>query len=152
MRGVIKKILKCLIPFFPNGIRICLLRICGYKVGKDVYISPDIKISDIARRTSNLVIGDRVSIGPGVIIVTDSSSNNSVLTKIYPLVSGVVVLEHDCWLSAGVIVLPNVTIGCCSIIAAGGIVANNVESNSIYGGIPAKKIKSLDISEHDTKI
>ncbi|HOM66359.1 MAG TPA: acyltransferase [Ignavibacteriales bacterium] len=127
-------------------MRIRTLRLAGYIVGSDVYISGDIKISDITSRRGNVIIGDRVSIGPGVIIVTDSSANNSKLTKIYPLISGTVQIEEDSWISAGVIILPNVKIGRCSIIAAGSIVINDVPPFSLYGGIPAKLIKKIDNS------
>jgi acetyltransferase-like isoleucine patch superfamily enzyme len=143
MRTLIKKTLKFFFPYFPNGIRVKILRLCGYVVGKKVYISPDLKISDLGISKKNLIIGDRVSIGPGVIIVTDSSSNNSKLTRIYPINSGVVILEDDCWLSAGVIILPNVKVGVCSIIAAGAVVIEDIPPFSVFGGIPAKKIKSL---------
>ncbi len=146
MRNMLKHILKFMLPFFPNKMRIRTLRLAGYIVGSDVYISGDIKISDITSRRGNVIIGDRVSIGPGVIIVTDSSANNSKLTKIYPLISGTVQIEEDSWISAGVIILPNVKIGRCSIIAAGSIVINDVPPFSLYGGIPAKLIKKIDNS------
>ena len=146
MRNMLKHILKFMLLFFPNKMRIRTLRLAGYIVGSDVYISGDIKISDITSRRGNVIIGDRVSIGPGVIIVTDSSANNSKLTKIYPLISGTVQIEEDSWISAGVIILPNVKIGRCSIIAAGSIVINDVPPFSLYGGIPAKLIKKIDNS------
>lgn len=147
MKALFKKMLKIFYPYFPNKMRVELLRLCGYIVGSHVYISPDLKISDIGIRSKNLVIGNRVSIGPGVIIITDSSANYSKLTRIYPLISGIVVLEDDCWVSAGVIVLPNVKIGRCSIIAAGAVVTEDVPPFSVYGGIPAKRIKMLNAND-----
>jgi len=153
MKNILKRILKLFLPVFPNSMRIKALRLSGYRVGSDVYVSGDLKISDITGRSKNVIIGDRVSIGPGVIIITDSSANNSNLTKVYPLISGIVKIEDDCWISAGVIILPNVKIGKCSIIAAGAVVVSDVPSFSIYGGIPAKLIKNIDdkfTNENDT--
>ena len=86
MKNILKRIMKLLLPVFPNRMRIKALRLSGYGVGSDVYISGDLRISDITCRRKNVIIGDRVSIGPGVIIVTDSSANNSILTKVYPLI------------------------------------------------------------------
>ncbi len=153
MKNILKRILKLFLPVFPNSMRIKALRLSGYSVGSDVYVSGDLKISDITSRSKNVIIGDRVSIGPGVVIITDSSANNSNLTKVYPLISGIVKIEDDCWISAGVIILPNVKIGKCSIIAAGAVVVSDVPSFSIYGGIPAKLIKNIDdkfTNENDT--
>ena len=40
--------------------------------------------------------------------------------------------------------MPGVTIGDNVVIAVGAVVTHNVDSNSIVGGIPAKKIETLD--------
>lgn len=145
-----KRILKRIIRFLPNYLRLFVLRRCGYIIADKAYISPDIKISDLNKRKGNIIIGNRVSIGPGVILITDSSSNNSILTIKYPIVSGKIILEDDCWLSAGAIILPNVRIGKCSIVAAGAVVTTDVPPFTVYGGIPAKKIKSLNPQDFNT--
>ena len=46
----------------------------------------------------------------------------------------------------GAIIMDNVVIQSNSIIAAGAVVLENtiVESGSVFGGMPAKKIKSID--------
>jgi acetyltransferase-like isoleucine patch superfamily enzyme len=55
-----------------------------------------------------------------------------------------VIIEDDCWVGANSIILPGVTIGQGSIIAAGSVVTKDVEAFSIVGGVPAKKIKDRD--------
>lgn len=52
-------------------------------------------------------------------------------------------IEDGCWIGARSLILPGVTIGKGTIIAAGSIVTKNCEPNSLYAGIPAKKIKHL---------
>jgi len=64
-----------------------------------------------------------------------------------------IIIEDDVWVGYGSIILSGVRIGQGSIIAAGSVVTNNVQSFSIYGGIPAKKISDRfenesDLSEH----
>ena len=59
----------------------------------------------------------------------------------------------DCWIGARSTIMCGVNIGDGSIIAAGSIVTKDVEPYSIYGGIPAKKIKNRfdnkeDIDKH----
>ena len=51
-----------------------------------------------------------------------------------------VVIEDDVWIGYGAIILSGVRIGKGSIVASGSVVASDVESYSIFGGVPAKKI------------
>jgi maltose O-acetyltransferase len=145
---MLKKILKFLYPIVPVlRLRILILRLCGYQIGQGVYIPASLRISDLRSRRRNLKLGDRVSIGPGVTIVTDSSANNSRLVKLFPMVSGNVILDQDVWIGANVTILPGVHIGECSIVAAGAVVTEDVPSYTISGGVPAKVIRSIPEDE-----
>ena len=53
-----------------------------------------------------------------------------------------IVIQDDVWIGLGSIILSGVTIGRGSIIAAGSVVTKDVEPYSIYGGNPAKMIRS----------
>ena len=59
-------------------------------------------------------------------------------------------LGNNVWLGAGVIVLPGVTIGDNSIVAAGSVVTHSVGSNVIVAGTPAKVLRQ--ITEKDNQI
>lgn len=68
----------------------------------------------------------------------------------------ITVIEDDVWIGYGSIVLSGVHIGQGSIIAAGSVITKDVEPFSIYGGIPAKKLKdrfpySENIADHIEK-
>ncbi len=148
MKPTLKKLLKAFLPLIPFlNIRIALLRIMGYKIGKDVYIPADLKISDQKINRNNIILGDRVSVGPSVLLITDSSPNNSRLIKVFPLISGKIHINDDVWLGAGVIILPNVTIGKCSVIGSGSVVTKDIPSYSVAAGIPAKVINNIDKDE-----
>jgi chloramphenicol O-acetyltransferase type B len=60
-----------------------------------------------------------------------------------------IVIENDVWIGLGSIILSGVVIGEGSIIAAGSVVTKDVESFSIYGGNPAKKIRDRFENEND---
>lgn len=141
IRTIIKKSCKMIAPVVPiNRLRIMLLRICSYSVGNEVYIGERIIIVDKLSDKNNLVIGDRVSIAPGVILVTSSDPNFSKIRPYVKIEYGNIVIENDAWIGAGSIILPNVTIGKCSVVGAGAVVTKDVEPYTKVAGVPAKKI------------
>ncbi|MBO4811311.1 MAG: acyltransferase [Prevotella sp.] len=54
-----------------------------------------------------------------------------------------VTIADDVWIGAGAVVLPGVTIGQHSVVAAGAVVTNDVPAFCVVGGVPAKIIKRL---------
>ncbi len=136
---------KSLAKSFPlNKMRVFGLRLCGFEIGNKVYVGPDLVVASIISDDScHLKIEDRVAIGPRVTLVLSSDANWSNLMETIQPVTGKIILEQDCWLGAGVIILPNVTIGKGAIVGAGAVVNKNVEAGTIVGGVPAKYIKHV---------
>ncbi|MDB5230182.1 MAG: sugar O-acetyltransferase [Chitinophagaceae bacterium] len=130
----IDKTTTIFVPFYTNfGKHIT--------IGKNVFINHACSFLDLG----GITIEDHVLIGPRVNLITenhpiDPSQRNS-------LVLNPILVKRKAWIGAGVTILPGVTIGENSIIAAGAVVTKNVPDNTIVGGIPAKFIKS--ISEAD---
>ena len=56
-------------------------------------------------------------------------------------------IGRNCWLGAGVIVLPGVTIGDNSVIGAGSVVTKDIPANVVAVGNPCRVIR--EIGEHD---
>lgn len=54
-----------------------------------------------------------------------------------------IVIGDNCWIGTGATILPGCTIGDNSVIAAGAVVTKSVPENEIWGGTPAKKIRSI---------
>lgn len=52
-------------------------------------------------------------------------------------------IHDDVWIGCGVRVLNNLEINQRVIVAAGAVVNKSLNNNGIYGGVPAKKIKSI---------
>ena len=121
------------------------LLLCGFKVGKNVYIGQDLIVASLISETScQLTIESRVAIGPRVTIILSSDANWSNLMEIFTPIKGKVILKHDCWIGAGAIILPNIIIGENSIVGAGSVVTKDVEPYSIVVGNPAKIIKRIE--------
>lgn len=53
-------------------------------------------------------------------------------------------IEDNCWIGARSTILPGVTINEGCIIAAGSLVNKNCDTNCLYAGVPAKKLRRLD--------
>lgn len=56
-------------------------------------------------------------------------------------------IGENVWIGSNTTVVPGVTLGNGSIIAAGSVVTKNVPENVVVGGVPAKIIKMLDIED-----
>jgi acetyltransferase-like isoleucine patch superfamily enzyme len=137
---------KYLANSFPqNGIRCFGLRMCGFKIGKNVYIGSNFTVASlISWEGCNLTIEDRVAIGPNVTLVLSSDANNSKLMEVVPPIVGSIKIKHDSWIGAGSVILPNVEIGCMSIVGAASMVNKNVDNFSVVAGNPARFIKAIE--------
>lgn len=151
MKGILKifhlkkKILKPLARIMPHSkLRIILFRLCGYSIGKDVFIGEDLIISDNLK-DKNVIIEDRVSISPRVTIVTASGPNLSIIRRFVNVINGCVWIKKDAWIGTGAIILPNITIGNGAVVGAGAVVTKNVQPYTVVVGVPAKIIKKLEI-------
>lgn len=87
-------------------------------------------------------IADNVSISTGVWIWTMQHDHQS---ETFEATGGEVKVEQDAWLSARTTVLPGVTIGAGSVVAAGAVVTKSLPARGVYAGIPAKRIADRNI-------
>lgn len=64
-------------------------------------------------------------------------------------------IERDVWIGYGAVLLSNIRVGRGAIIAAGAVVAHDVDPYSIVAGNPAKKISQVRegraVPDHDKK-
>lgn len=88
----------------------------------------------------NVLIADRVFISDADHNYADTST--PILLQGDSFV-GAVTVRDGCWIGIGAVILPGVTIGRNSIVAANAVVTHNVPDCSVVGGIPAKVIKQI---------
>jgi carbonic anhydrase/acetyltransferase-like protein (isoleucine patch superfamily) len=98
----------------------------GIRIGNKVNIQDGAVLHCLYQR-SVITIGDNVSVGHNVIIHGAT-------------------IEENVLIGMGAIVMDHAVIGRNSIIAAGALVLEGtvVEPGSIYGGVPAKRLKSIN--------
>ena len=121
----------------------------GYKssliIGNNVYIG-DGSYLTVLNKT---IIGDGTCLGDNVFISDNShgNPNDRVSDADIPVLKrklfskGPIIIGKNVWIGRNSCILGNVTIGDNAIIGAGSIVTHDVEKNSVYAGVPAKKIK-----------
>jgi acetyltransferase-like isoleucine patch superfamily enzyme len=97
-------------------------------------------------------IGNRVLIGPHVCICTGTHEIDPLVRKECSSFALPVVIEDDVWIGASVTILPGVRIGKGSMVAAGAVVAKDVDSGVVVGGVPAKVIKKLSNETEEASI
>lgn len=110
------------------------------RVGKDVFINSGCRFQD----QGGITIGDGTLIGHNAVLATLNHLKDPRRRK--DMIPGPIVIGKNVWMGANVTVVPGVSIGDGAIIAAGAVVTSDVEENTIVGGIPAKKIKKIDMA------
>ncbi len=100
-----------------------------------------------------IAIGERTAVGPCVqlltpihpldpvdrIIPADGPPGHRAVSRVLPVTIG-----SDCWLGAGVIVMPGVTIGDGTTVGAGSIVTKSLPAHVVAVGNPARVVRQLD--------
>lgn len=113
---------------------------CGKNitVGKRVFINSGCRFQD----QGGIAIGDDALIGHNVVLATLNHGFAPDSRKdLYP---APITIGRNVWIGANSTVLPGVTVGDNSIIAAGAVVTKDVPENAVVAGVPAKIIKYID--------
>ena len=102
------------------------------RVGKGVFVNFDCTFLD----RGGITLDDDVFIGPGVKLVTENHPEDPALRR--NVYTRPIHLKRKAWIGAGAIILPGVTVGENSIVAAGAVVTKDVPDNTIVAGVPAR--------------
>lgn len=97
-----------------------------------------------------IYVGDHTMFGPNVSLVT---AGHPILPRLRELVyqfNAPVHIGKNCWLGAGVIVLPGVSVGDNSVIGAGSVVTKDIPANVVAVGTPCKAVR--EIGDRDREV
>ena len=92
-----------------------------------------------------VTIGNHVNLAQGITVTALNHNFEDPNKRIDEQGVGTtpVVIEDDIWIGANAVILPGVTIGHHSVVAAGAVVTKNVPPHSLVAGVPAKVIKQI---------
>ena len=110
-------------------------------IGRDVFINSGCHFQD----QGGITIGDGSLIGHNVVLATinhDLSPLKNRENHYAPIV-----IEDHVWIGSNATILPGVTVGRWSVVAAGAVVSKDVEAFTIVGGVPAGVIRKVEQGE-----
>ncbi len=110
-----------------------------FEIGENTFITGPLRV-DLAQR---IVIGDRVNIGHAVTLLTTDHEIGPSEQRCGFRQTGHIIIESGVWIGANATILPGVTIGQSSVVAAGAVVTKDVAPNTLVGGVPASVIREL---------
>lgn len=114
--------------------------------GNSVIIGENVVVMNncLMMAAGHITIEDNVQIAANVQLIT----NNHDLYERRIITCKPVVLKRGCWIGAGATLLPGVTVGENSIVAAASVVTRDVPANTIVAGNPAKFLRVIPLKEN----
>ena len=111
--------------------------------GKNIYTNFNLTLVD----DTHIHVGDYCQIGPNVVLATAGHPILPELREKGYQYNAPVRIGRNCWLGAGVVVVPGVTIGDNVVVGAGSVVTRDLPDNVIAVGNPCKILR--EVGEHD---
>jgi maltose O-acetyltransferase len=153
-----------------NRTRAAALRLAGVEIGPGTVIGGRFTIAGPGRPERNVTIGasgwinagcyfdasdrieigDDVAIGQQVLVLTQSHHMGPARRRAADLFTAPVSIGDGCWIGARATILPGVTIGAGSVVAAGALVRSDVPGDTVVAGVPATIRTRLDCAERRT--
>ncbi len=113
----------------------------GMTIGNECYIGDEALID----LYDKVILEDQVTLAQKVIVLTHLNVGylNHPLQKLFPKTTKPAIFRRGCVVAANSTILPGVTIGSQSFVAAGSVVTKSVPPNTLVAGVPAKLVRKL---------
>ncbi len=108
--------------------------------GKNIYANFNLTIVD----DTHVYVGDSTMFGPNVTIATAGHPILPELRQQGYQYNMPVHIGKNCWIGAGVIIMPGTTIGDNVVIGAGSIVTKDIPDNVVAVGNPARILRKVN--------
>lgn len=154
-------------PYAGSRLRARLLALAGFDIGKGTVFWGRLTITGSGNLYQRLhigdstwvndgchldleapiYIGDRVSIGHQVLLMTSTHEIGKTTRRAGSLIVSPIHIGDGVWLGSRCTILPGINIGAGAVVAAGAVVTKEVLPNTLVAGVPAKLIRYLEPAE-----
>ena len=107
--------------------------------GSNVYANFGLTLVD----DTHIFVGDGTMLGPSVTIATAGHPILPALRRLGYQYNAPVHIGKNCWLGAGVIVLPGITIGDDTVVGAGSVVTHDLPGGVVAVGTPCRVVRPI---------
>ena len=109
------------------------------RFGKHIYANFGLTMID----DTVIEVGDDTKFGPNVILAAGTHPTDPILRSKSMQYNRPIRIGKNCWIGAGAVILPGVTIGDNSVIGAGSVVTKDIPEGVVAFGNPCRVIRSL---------
>nr|WP_300186531.1 sugar O-acetyltransferase [uncultured Agathobaculum sp.] len=111
--------------------------------GRNVYANFNLTVVD----DTHVYVGDYTQFGPNVVLAVAGHPIDPALREQGYQYNLPIHIGHNCWIGAGALILPGVTIGDNTVIGAGSVVTRDIPSGVVAVGNPCRVLRA--VGEHD---
>ena len=108
--------------------------------GRMIYANSNLTAVD----DTHIYVGDYAQFGPNVVLATAGHPLCPELREKGYQFNAPIHIGRNCWLGAGVVVVPGVTIGDNTVIGAGSVVTRDIPPGVLAVGNPCRVVRELD--------
>lgn len=108
--------------------------------GSNIYANSNLTLVD----DGHIYVGDKVMFGPNVVVATAGHPLEPSLRAKGLQYNKDVYIGENCWIGAGVIIVPGVKIGKNVVIGGGSVVTKDIPDNVMAAGNPCRIIREVD--------
>lgn len=108
--------------------------------GKNIYVNFNLTCVD----DTHIYVGDYTMLGPNVTLATAGHPILPELREKAYQFNAPIHIGKNCWIGAGAIILPGITIGDNTVVGAGSIVTKDLPSGVVAVGNPCKILRKIN--------
>lgn len=113
--------------------------------GKNIYANFNLTLVD----DTHIYVGDYTMFGPNVVVASAGHPLLPELREKGYQYNAPVCIGKNCWIGAGVVIVPGITVGDNVVIGAGSVVTKDIPSDVLAVGNPCRVLREFD--ERDRK-
>lgn len=113
--------------------------------GHHVYANFNLTLVD----DTHIYVGDYTLFGPNVVVATAAHPITPELRMPVTQYNLPIFIGKNCWIGAGVIIVPGVKIGDNTVIGAGSVVTKDIPADVVAVGNPCKVIRAISEADRE---